>query len=503
MISPARLRTLASVSFAIFLALLPFEPSLDVLRLVLPALSAALLLLADVRERFPEQAMRATILACLPRLGFYLGIFVLPMMILGSLLLLVISPASDAREQITEVLKRPILFLLFAPPLALRLVARTPKPLHRALLLLPLVMGAWNLISACYSLDPEESLSLFSKESGIYSLAFYVAGSLIAQTSESLCNWLRTHLVILGVTGFAAATVALLAYLGPTSLFDWLVESDLIRSEFEEISGRIIRAQLLFGEHNRLASYLLVGLLMSPLLLFTSKNKRDLALVIASALFLSLGIVFTGTRGALLAAGVGLMITAVSKPKLLAMLCGIGLIATLLLPSPLRRQALSIFDPNTYTEAGGNVRLRLEAWENTLEMIQDRPIFGFGYGWPLYEDLYKEYNADHEDVEEKPHAHNNVLEITAETGLIGGTLFTSWSVLLGAGLFFAALNAPRGSEQRQLFWAALGLWAGLHVFGMTNYSLRRTVGAAVWIGWAVCSAILTTNPRDRHLNADI
>jgi len=86
--------------------------------------------------------------------------------------------------------------------------------------------------------------------------------------------------------------------------------------------------------------------------------------------------------------------------------------------------------------AYGSVGLRLAIWRNTLEMIKDRPILGFGLGnhkvfYPIYhrkavvEKVFSEEAQLH-------NVHNDYLQIFSETGIIGflflAFLFTLWTL---------------------------------------------------------------------------
>jgi O-antigen ligase len=80
-----------------------------------------------------------------------------------------------------------------------------------------------------------------------------------------------------------------------------------------------------------------------------------------------------------------------------------------------------------------------------------------------------------------PHAHNNFLEITVETGITGLILFLTVQIVLTALAIALILKNPRRSQASQLGFAVLGFLVAIHAFGMTNFSLRRTVGFQIWL----------------------
>ncbi|MBI3736328.1 O-antigen ligase family protein, partial [Candidatus Sumerlaeota bacterium] len=167
------------------------------------------------------------------------------------------------------------------------------------------------------------------------------------------------------------------------------------------------------------------------------------------------------------------------------------LLPLIIFSAGIRHQIGSIFNPDTY-KTDANVRLRIEAWKTSMQIIGDHPVTGIGYGWPNFESIYPHYNAEKLDTEDKPHAHNNFLEIAVETGLTGTTIFIAWQLMLLYGVFLLIRDAASGTPERALGWALLGLMVSIHLFGMTNYSLRRNVGFEIWLGWGILHAGLTS-----------
>jgi O-antigen ligase/Flp pilus assembly protein TadD len=87
-------------------------------------------------------------------------------------------------------------------------------------------------------------------------------------------------------------------------------------------------------------------------------------------------------------------------------------------------RAISAFDMQ-----GSSLRSRLLIWQSTIDMIKDRPLFGSGLGtFPLY---YLNYQANF--LQKNPNylnfagkageAHNEYLQLGAETGIIGLLVF--------------------------------------------------------------------------------
>jgi O-antigen ligase len=75
---------------------------------------------------------------------------------------------------------------------------------------------------------------------------------------------------------------------------------------------------------------------------------------------------------------------------------------------------------------------RMTIWKNTIELIQDRPLLGFGTGG--FEEAYSEKIKDNPEWEKqlKHDPHNQFLKIWAEMGMLGLVVFLA---MLASSLF--------------------------------------------------------------------
>ncbi|MBI4232710.1 oligosaccharide repeat unit polymerase [Candidatus Peregrinibacteria bacterium] len=170
------------------------------------------------------------------------------------------------------------------------------------------------------------------------------------------------------------------------------------------------------GHPNYLASYLL--LIIFPLLstYLRGRRKRYLSLLIAAIVIL----VLSGSRAGILAGVLGgfvyfaFHLKYVRKVKIAKILLGILVSAVLVVALSGR---FSVTSDNFRS-----VQSRLVVWPATLEMLAKRPIIGYGIEtFPL---SFAKY-ADPKLLElERPdiifdRAHNNILDILSQVGLIG------------------------------------------------------------------------------------
>ena len=156
--------------------------------------------------------------------------------------------------------------------------------------------------------------------------------------------------------------------------------------------------------------------------------------------------------------------------KLLLVAVVAALIITVLLPEALRTRPATPSGAIRRKNPLSQER-RAEYWGQAIAAIQKRPIFGFGPGtFPFLSNRYqsKPSNASW-------FAHNYVLEMASETGLIGTTLFL-W-VLYASYVrpTVYLLKQKTISWQREaLLYAPLPLW----LYGLVDFSLNYFV---VWI----------------------
>jgi O-antigen ligase len=113
-------------------------------------------------------------------------------------------------------------------------------------------------------------------------------------------------------------------------------------------------------------------------------------------------------------------------------------------------------------------------YRSGVQMVQDNPLLGVGPG--MVERRYPVYRADDAPRWRVPHLHSNLLQISAERGLIGTAAYLSILVV-----FFAhtwrRLRRPAQEHFAPLAGCFLAV-AGITVAGLFEYSWGD---AEVWI----------------------
>ena len=189
---------------------------------------------------------------------------------------------------------------------------------------------------------------------------------------------------------------------------------------FADIGGRVTS---FFDNPNVLAIYLLFCFPLALVGTFDSEEPPTRRLICTTSTVLILFCtVLTWTRGAwlgmLLQGMLFLMLHSRRTRKMLFVLPLFLPLAALLLPPQVLRRFLSIGNP-----AESSNRYRLHTWHGVLRMIAAHPL-GIGVGEQAFRCIYPTYALM--GTETVMHAHSVFLQVTCETGLLGGVLFLFW-----------------------------------------------------------------------------
>ncbi len=238
------------------------------------------------------------------------------------------------------------------------------------------------------------------------------------------------------------------------------------------------------------------GIYLAPFLAFiygfrlmehgVRKYLLMLVFVLGSA---ALGLTFS--RGSFIGylAAVFLLCLLMKDWRLPAILVGAILIGALLLPSQIRTWAFERSSATDFLIDSGPIVSRPRIWKATMEMIRDRPLFGFGVNayaknLPAY---YTKY-MDPKDAVTSPHAHQNFLQMTAELGFLGFGTFLTFLFLLYRKCLKSFWNRNLPQERRWLLLGALAGSVGFLANGFFESNLyypRNNVYFYFLLGWAV------------------
>lgn len=225
------------------------------------------------------------------------------------------------------------------------------------------------------------------------------------------------------------------------------IQSSLILFDFSKtldlsvIKGNSGNINILAASFNVKIPFLILGII------HFSKWKRAMLVL---ALLLSITIIFlTGSRATFLGLALQLIvflvfyckINTIKKPEFIKIACIVLPVIVSFVISNLI--FAKVGDSERYKSVGSRIgqieltnnptdssaKLRLDFWKNAGEIIAENPILGVGIGnWKIKSLPYENKLIDDSNI--SSNAHNDFLELTAETGIVNGLVYLSLFVFV-------------------------------------------------------------------------
>lgn len=221
-------------------------------------------------------------------------------------------------------------------------------------------------------------------------------------------------------------------------------------------------------------SLLAVFLPIYAIFIMHVQQSRLRIFLITAAIVGFIALLFNGTRGAwltvLILTPAAVLIYAKNKLKsfgvLLAMLMIVGgIFATT--PHLYER-----FATITNMQMQSNSE-RLLMWQSALNMFEDNPIFGVGYGQYKFEYQNKYISPDAKERLQE-HAHNNIFQMLAECGIFGAAAFIfMWG-------YFSYFSLKIWFKEKNIAWLLFFcvLW-GTMLHGLTEFNFETSVTSKI------------------------
>lgn len=128
------------------------------------------------------------------------------------------------------------------------------------------------------------------------------------------------------------------------------------------------------------------------------------------------------------------------------------------------------------------IREREEVWAGALAMVRDRPLLGVGFGGTgRYSGPYEEKVLGRKPLFSS-HAHNNVLDVLASTGILGLLAFLAWWIALARQAWLAYRASPQ--KERWLPAACLAALVAFQVNGLTQVNFADAKSQHSLMLWA-------------------
>lgn len=238
-----------------------------------------------------------------------------------------------------------------------------------------------------------------------------------------------------------------------------------------------------FAHSNPFAAYLTLVVIMATACAVELRGRARIWSVVVIAVAGPV-LLLTYTRGAWIAAALGLAVVAlVLRRALVAVLLAAALAATLLLV-PSVSDRLTTVSEVTQEDSPGQDSLswRLNYWRNAVSLAEDSPIVGIGL------------KQIAQSLPEAKQPHNDFVRAYVELGVLGFTTFLAmlgWFVLFG---FRSAgrLRAERGQPGRSLDVAIAGGFAGVAVAFATMSIVANLMSQTVVLVYVMALAALAS-----------
>ena len=197
----------------------------------------------------------------------------------------------------------------------------------------------------------------------------------------------------------------------------------IFKTRFYELESTRITIKVLSNDKidpNYLAAFMIGPFFLSLCLMLKTRSFLRRLLLAIAALLVVIGIVFSGSRGAIVAIAVGILVSLLfglkKKIKLrYIILIVAALITTVILAFVfIPAETFERFFGANYLADGSNMR-RITLWGNALTAIRENPIFGYGARNTslIIGDVVGDYEP----------AHNTFFDIWLQTGIFGVLFF--------------------------------------------------------------------------------
>jgi O-antigen ligase len=171
------------------------------------------------------------------------------------------------------------------------------------------------------------------------------------------------------------------------------------------------------------------------------------------------------------------------KEIFVALLLVAGVVGSLLLASASReRMALAVHEVETYDQAKDvtSMGIRMVFWKNTIEMIREQPLLGYGTG--AFGTAYDRQVAGKTGVAATPAGdpHNQYMKITAENGVFALSAFVAFLV--------AVVRHRCPAPWRLLALAVLASWCTTSLFNSHFSTFNEGNFIYAWLGIMLASS---------------
>lgn len=218
------------------------------------------------------------------------------------------------------------------------------------------------------------------------------------------------------------------------------------------------------------AAFLSIGV-PSGVLLFLELTKRKEKYITMICIMLSFGAaLYNATRGAWIAialTSICVLILAVKNKRkvLISFLVAAGVLTVLFMSNPVLEHRFTTLGQMDYQSN----RERILLWRSAYHMFEDHPLLGVGFG-----QFKKAYQTQYILPEAKEpwlgHAHNNFMQLLAESGILGGIAVLSMWVYF---IYFSIRGWRQERKWEYLFFFIVVI--STMIQGLTEYNMGNSM----------------------------
>jgi len=196
-----------------------------------------------------------------------------------------------------------------------------------------------------------------------------------------------------------------------------------------------------------------------------SKTRREKRWLQLSSLIILTAIIFSYGRAVWMGLIVGLIFMSIlrSKRLLLSIIAGIMICSIFILAFPSSEFAQRVA---TTVKSKNPVGDRIEFWEGSLRILRDYPITGVG--WEGFRKVYPRYKPSEEE-KSVCNAHNNFVDVTVDSGLLGLGIFI-WLLLTIYKVGFQIFKRLDDRYFKGIAWGFLGSFTAFLIAGLSQYN---------------------------------
>jgi O-antigen ligase len=149
---------------------------------------------------------------------------------------------------------------------------------------------------------------------------------------------------------------------------------------------------------------------------------------------------------------------------------------------------ISTLDADTRSDLATNVRLQID--RDVLKMVRERPVLGWGQG--TFADVYPRFRSFYTDFEVNA-AHNDFLQVLAETGIAGFAVMV-WFLVITIRLGVHKTGKWSSNTNGAVSVAALVGISGIMVHSLVDFNMQIPANAALF--YSLCT-VAAMEPRFR------